>query len=108
MKQILSIAIVAIFLIACSDPELKKKVVGRYAILGHTYVFEEDGTLKIFVQAGSKLKTTNTWYIKRGKIYSVDESWSEKYRETTWKMTDNGDLIDHRGLLAKKIKTAGN
>ena len=41
MKQILSTAIVAIFLIACSDPELKKKVVGRYAILGHTYVLKK-------------------------------------------------------------------
>ena len=94
MKQLL-IIISAILIIGCdpteSDLALKKRVCGEYIHLKIKWVFDEDGTVKTYDEDGN-FGIEKTWYVKRGKIYVVNEGWSEKYRLRTWKELDNGNL----------------
>ena len=119
MRQLL-ITIAAILIIGCgpseSDLALEKRVVGKYILTGQTYIFDKDGTVKIYEDDGTFVRK-DLWYVKNGKIYK-DFKGARKGRLTTWRMLDNGNLQRHLPksgvssdgvwLTAKRIEAEDN
>ena len=65
MRQLL-ITIAAILIIGCgpseSDLALEKRVVGKYILTGQTYIFDKDGTVKIYEDDGTFFRK-DLWYV---------------------------------------------
>ena len=104
MKQLL-ITIAAIFIltsavlspIGCNNLKIKKRVFGEYTHLKQKFVFDEDGTVKIYWLDDGTFRWAGTWYVKiNGQICvekpKKDGFQLEKYRLSTWKVLDNGNL----------------
>ena len=43
-------------------------MVGKYILTGQTYIFDKDGTAKIYEDDGTFFRK-DLWYVKNGKIY---------------------------------------